>query len=56
MRVWSRFESVRNALKVSREMNSCSSSNHTDIETMGKELNKVMSVIKEEAEAADGEL
>ena len=56
VRIWSWFESVRNALKVSREMNSSSSSDHTDIETIGKELNKVMSVIKEEAEVAGGEL
>ena len=57
VRTWSWFESIRNALRVSREMSSGESGKGpVDIGAMGKELNTALSIIRKEAEFTGGEL
>ncbi|EQD75515.1 hypothetical protein B1A_03932, partial [mine drainage metagenome] len=56
-RTWSWFESVRKALRISREMSSSESRKEpVDIATMGRDLNRVMLTIIEEGRFAGGEL
>ncbi|MHB1492820.1 MAG: hypothetical protein ACYCSG_04315 [Thermoplasmataceae archaeon] len=56
VRVWEWFENIRNALKVSRELNSKEAREAPDIGIIGKDLNKALSDIKKEGEFAGGEL
>ncbi len=57
VRVWAWFESVRKALRVSRKMSSGETRKEpVDIDTMGKELNRALSVIRKDTEFSDGEL
>ena len=55
-RTWVWFESVRSALRVSRELSSGSGKEPVDIEAMGKDLHAAMSAIMEEGEFSGGEL
>ena len=56
VRVWEWFESIRKALKVSREMNSRELKEPPDIWIIGKDLNKALTDIISEGEFAGGEL
>ncbi|EQD56525.1 hypothetical protein B2A_05209, partial [mine drainage metagenome] len=56
VRTWEWFESIRKALKVSREMNSKEMKKTPDIGTIGRDLNRALSAIMKEGESTGGEL
>lgn len=57
VRTWSWFEDIRNTLRVSREMSTGGSGKDpVNMEGMGKELDRALSVIRKEAEFTGGEL
>ena len=56
VRTWTWFESVRKALRVSRELNSGETPEVPDIGIIGSDLNSALSKIMEEGEFAGGDL
>ena len=56
VRTWTWFESVRKALRVSRDLNSGEGSETPDIGTIGNELNNTLSKIMEEGRFTGGDL
>ena len=55
-RAWSWFESIRNALRVSREMNSSESCNDpVDISVIGRDLGIALAAITEEGKFTGGD-
>ncbi len=56
VRTWEWFESIRKALRVSREMNSKEMKKTPDIGTIGRDLNRALSAIMKEGESTGGEL